>query len=98
MALKDQKEVLKAWIDGETIQYKASLEWYDCIKFTDVEDFSVFQNEGTYRIKPKEIVTTTYIKRDIGATHATYSNGSKTPNLKLTWSPDGETLIKAEVI
>lgn len=79
MALKDQKDVFIAWINGETIQSKLwDNNWYDCIKFTDVEDFSVFQNEGTYRIKPKELVTTTL--------------------LKLTWSPDGKTLIKAEVI
>ena len=96
---EDQKEVLKAWIDGSVIEYyNSSLkQWLDCSEFKDC-DVVKFDSNDTYRIKPKNIVTTTYIERDIGTTHATYSNGSKTPNLKLTWSPDGQTLIKAEVI
>jgi hypothetical protein len=102
MALKDQKDVFIAWINGETIQSKLwNNNWYDCIRFTDVEDFSVFQNKGTYRIKPKELVTTTLITYGCTSSNTgfhTTNTRSQIPNLKLTWSSDGETLLKAEVI
>ena len=101
---EDQKEVLKAWIDGSVIEYynKSLRQWFDCSEFKDC-DIVKFDSNDTYRIKPKNIVTTTYIKitdypgqeRD---THVTFSGSNMTQNLKLTWSPDGKTLIKAEVI
>ena len=102
MALKDQKEVLIAWINGETIQYQdqdTNGSWSDCAKFCEVN--SIRLDESTYRIKPKEIVTTTCIKRDVlnEGFHLTYSIGHYHPaNLRLTWSPDGKTLLKAEII
>lgn len=96
---EDQKEVIKAWIDGATIQCKCGdSDWYDIRNFEDYVRV-YFNDDSIYRIKPKEIVTTTYIKRDFTyGLHATYSGALHTHNLILTWSPDGETLLKAEVI
>lgn len=99
MALKDQKDVLIAWINGEDIPYLSSHgDWHDCHNFHEVGSISF--DEFTYRIKPKEIVTTTCIQRDPlnAGSHITYSSGVKTKNLRLTWSEDGKTLLKAEVI
>jgi hypothetical protein len=100
MALKDQKDILIAWINGETIQYQNSNgTWSDCYNFDEIDAISF--DEFTYRIKPKEIVTTTCIKRDVlkEGFHLTYSIGHYHPaNLRLTWSADGITLLKAEVI
>jgi hypothetical protein len=100
MALKDQKEVLIAWINGETLQYQNSNgTWSDCAKFCEVD--SIRLDSWTYRIKPKEIVTTTLIKRDLikEGLHLTYSLNEYHPaNLRLTWAEDGKKLLKAEVI
>ena len=99
MALKDQKDVLIAWINGETLQYLSSNgDWYDCLKFHEVNTLRL--DEFTYRIKPKEIVTTTYIQFDKynAPLHRTFSQDSEKHNLRLTWAEDGETLLKAEVI
>jgi hypothetical protein len=99
MALKDQKDVLIAWINGEDIQWKGQdTLWHECVKFNEVD--RIYLDDLTYRIKPKEIVTTTCIQRDVSnaGLHVTYSTGVKTHNLRLTWSEDGETLLKAEVI
>jgi hypothetical protein len=99
MALKDQKDVLIAWINGEDIQINMGNEWKDCSKFRTYDTIGV-GGPYEYRIKPKEIVTTTCIQRDPlnAAAHITYSSGVKTKNLRLTWSPDGKTLLKAEII
>jgi len=99
MALKDQKDILIAWINGETLQYQNSNgTWSDCKKFCEVESISL--DQITYRIKPKEIVTTTYIQFDKfnAPLHSTYSGTVYKHNLRLTWSEDGITLLKAEVI
>jgi hypothetical protein len=97
MALKDHKDVLIAWINGEILQYRNSNgTWSDCVKFREVT--SIRLGEFTYRIKPKEIVTTTYIQQTEGVLHSTHTNSVFHHNIKLTWSPDGETLLKAEVI
>ena len=97
---EDQKEVLKAWIDGVAIQYQSTDgSWGDCHDYGECE--RVFFNDcSVYRIKPKNIVTTTYIERttDGRNLHNTYSDNIMKRNLKLTWSTDGKTLIKAEVI
>ena len=68
--------------------------WSDCAKFCEVN--SIRLDESTYRIKPKEIVTTTCITFEF-STHPTYTNKG-IDNLRLTWSEDGRTLLKAEVI
>jgi hypothetical protein len=98
MALKDQKDVLIAWINGETIQVNMGTGWKDCAKFSTYDTIGV-GGPYEYRIKPKEIVTTTYIQRDTTKEgyHLTYSSGAF-PNLRLTWSEDGRILLKAEVI
>jgi hypothetical protein len=60
MALKDQKDVLIAWINGETIQYQdqdTNGSWYDYAKFCEVGSIWL-DDEAIYRIKPKEIVNT----------------------------------------
>ncbi len=100
MALKDQKDVLIAWINGEDIQWKGegTHVWYDCWKFDEAD--RIYLDDLTYRIKPKEIVTTTHIKPDSynKGLHITYSGEVYPHNIRLTWSEDGETLLKAEVI
>lgn len=97
MALKDQKDVLIAWINGEILQYQNSNgTWSDCYKFDEAD--SIRFDGSTYRIKPKEIVTTTHIKRD-NSLHRTFTvSDSHKHNLRLTWAEDDETLLKAEVI
>jgi hypothetical protein len=99
MALRDQKDVLIAWINGESIQVKLGDMWYDCDKFDDRGTISV-GGSSEYRIKPKEIVTTTFIQRTSSDTHQTFTRDCLPykHNLRLTWSEDGETLLKAEVI
>jgi hypothetical protein len=99
MALRDQKDVLIAWINGESIQVKLGDVWYDCDKFDDRGTISV-GGSSEYRIKPKEIVTTTHIKFDKynAPLHSTHSRATFPHNLRLTWAEDGETLLKAEVI
>jgi len=97
-----QKEVIKAWLDGETVQYQLGSKWCDCKPYEDA--VRVFFNDDiVYRIKPKNIVTTTFIELDKWYNdkfiHSTSTNQEPNKdNLKLTWSPDGKTLLKAEVI
>jgi hypothetical protein len=99
MALKDQKDVLIAWINGETIQIQLGDNWLDCDPFDKRQNIAV-GGSHEYRIKPKKIVTSTCIERDVRTEgfHVTYSSDMKIHNLRLTWSEDGKTLIKAEVI
>ncbi len=100
MALKDQKDVLIAWINGETIQFKNyNGLWEDCNQFFETDKIYT-DDSHEYRIKPKEIVTTTHIKPDSynKGLHITYSGQVYPHNIRLTWSEDGETLLKAEVI
>ena len=97
--MKDnQKEVLKAWIDGKACEYKytGTDVWADCTPFIELS----FLHGVDYRIKPKELVTTTRIERstEVAGLHTTYSGTIMKHNLKLIWSPDGQTLLKAEVI
>lgn len=100
--MKDnQKEVLKAWIDGEACEYKytGTDTWADCTPFIECNQVS-FLHGVEYRIKPKNIVTTTRIERStqFAGDHNTYRDTIMKHNLKLTWSPDGKTLLKAWVI
>jgi hypothetical protein len=100
MALKDQKDVLIAWINGETIQVNIAGEWRTCPAFISYDTIGL-GGPYEYRIKPKEIVTTTYIERLAdGESHQTYSGKveGNIHNLRLTWAEDGKTLLKAEVI
>jgi hypothetical protein len=99
MALKDQKDVLIAWINGEDIQINRGNGWSTCEKFGSYDTIRV-SGDCEYRIKPKEIVTTTYIQFDKynAPLHRTFSQDSEKHNLRLTWAEDGEKLLKAEVI
>jgi hypothetical protein len=102
MALKDQKDVLIAWINGEVMQVQNSNgTWSDCCEFISIDKISV-NDIFKYRIKPKEIVTTTCIGLETNSyhTHPTYTRypNEHVHNLRLTWSEDGKTLLKAEVI
>lgn len=97
--MKDtQKEVLKAWIDGEACQFRYSGTdvWADCTPFVECNQVS-FLHGVDYRIKPKNIVSTLMIERNLTGGHSTWT-AKYNPNLRLTWSPDGQTLLKAEVI
>lgn len=99
MALKDQKDVLIAWINGETIQVNITGEWRTCPAFISYDTIGL-GGPYEYRIKPKEIVSTTSIQRDRlnSGLHETFSGVNIKHNLRLTWSEDGKTLLKAEVI
>lgn len=96
---QDQKEVLKAWIDGAIIQYKElDGSWRDCNSFEYCEKVNFYKNDE-YRIKPQLYVTETYIStyKDHEVTrHYTYSEPNSSKNLRLTWEDD--KLVKAEVI
>jgi hypothetical protein len=98
MALKDQKDLLIAWINGEDIQINMGTGWKDCGKFSSYDTIGV-GGPYEYRIKPKELVSTTRIEfeSNYGGFHSTYTN-KDIDNLRLTWSEDGKTLLKAEVI
>jgi len=100
MALKDQKDVLIAWINGETIQFKNyNGLWEDCNQFFETDKIYT-DDSHEYRIKPKEIVTTTFISLYPDGGHQTFSGkgDNNIHNLRLTWAEDGKTLLKAEVI
>ena len=96
MALKDQKDVLIAWINGEDIQLNMGTGWKDCAKFSSYDTIGV-GGPYEYRIKPKEIVTKTRIELDNDGWHSTYTHKG-VDNIRLTWSEDDKTLLKAEVI
>jgi hypothetical protein len=95
-----QKEVIKAWIDGETIQWQLNDgSWYDAHAFGDCNRV-YFNDDVVYRIKPVPVVTETLIETYIGyqgdQSHATYSDTNVKKNLRLTW--EDNKLVKAEVI
>jgi hypothetical protein len=97
MALKDQKDVLIAWINGETIEVNLGDQWSECDDFNN--RVKIFVEDGyEYRIKPKEIVTTTLVGRQANGFHSLYSGSEHPHNLRLTWAEDNKTLLKAEVI
>lgn len=100
MKLREKPEVIIAWINGETVQCQhQNGEWRDFPKIDHIFNILLEDAWNDFRIKPKEIVTTTRISKDYDShLHSTYSGAIHTHNLKLTWSPDGETLLKAEVI
>lgn len=92
---ENQKEIIKAWIDGEVIQYKLGSDWSDCNPYEECT--RVYFNDGSiYRIKPKNIVKTTFIEQDGLGGFQTFSFNPQ-PNLRMTFSPEGK-LLKAEVI
>ena len=95
---QSQKEILKAWIDGATIQYKDGSNWFDCNLFDDCQHVW-FNTDVEYRIKPVQVVTETlietWIDREV-TRHITYTDQNTNKNLRLTWE-DGK-LVKAEVI
>lgn len=90
---EDQKKVLKAWIDGATIQYQSSDgSWGDCHNYGDCD--RVYFNDGSiYRIKPKISITEVSVFED--GTNVEINDLFKA-NLRLTFE-NGE-LRKAEVI
>lgn len=97
---EDQKEVIKAWIDGATIQWQSSEHtWSDCFEYGDCNRV-YFNDDVVYRIKPTPVVTETLIETYIGYhgeyRHATYSDTDVKKNLRLTW--EDNKLVKAEVI
>lgn len=96
---EDQREILKAWIDGAVIQYKDGDNWSDCCAF-DSCNRVYFNDDQIYRIKPERFVTETcithYNNSDGKLLHSTYTNNTDAVNLRLTWE-EGK-LIKAEVI
>ncbi len=102
MQLRDKPEVIVAWINGNTVQYKNGDTWGDFPKIDSVHHIILDDAWDDFRIKPKEIVTTTCIGLETNAyhTHSTYTRypNEHVHNLRLTWSEDGETLLKAEVI
>lgn len=100
MKLREKPEVIFAWLNGETVQYKNAGEWGDFPKSNNVPYILLDDAWDDFRIKPKDIVTTTYIQFDKynAPLHSTFSRDSGKHNLRLTWGEDGITLLKAEAI
>lgn len=100
MQLRDKPEVIIAWINGETVQYKNGDTWGDFPKIDSVHHIILDDAWDDFRIKPKEIITTTFIQRSSSDTHQTFTRDCLPykHNLRLTWSENGKTLLKAEVI
>lgn len=99
---QDQKEVLKAWIDGKTIQYQDTTgKWHDCRDYEQC-DVIKFDRNDKYRIKPKILITETRIDYsreryiDTGKFFHDIDTDVEPKNLRLTWYEGN--LIKAEVI
>ena len=90
---KDQKKVLKAWIDGETIQYQSSDGlWRDCLEYVECNRMC-FNDDGIYRIKPKISISEINV---LDGKYGVEINDLFRGNLRLTFE-NGE-LRKAEVI
>jgi hypothetical protein len=100
MRLREKPEVIIAWINGKTVQYKNGDTWGDFPKVGSVHHIILDDVWDDFRIKPKEIVTTTRIELEGSEPilHITYSGVNQKHNLRLTWSEDRKTLLKAEVI
>lgn len=82
-------ELIKAWADGHTIQYKHGYAWWDC-------DYPDWESDEEYRIKPEpKPAVTCYL--DITKDDIFYTDESGA-NIKVII--DGETgeLISAEVL
>ncbi len=89
---EDQKEVLKAWIDGETVQYQLGSYWCDCNPYEECT--RVYFNDGSiYRIKPKISISEINV---FDGKYGVEINDLFRGNLRLTFE-NGE-LRKAEVI
>lgn len=63
------KSIIKAWLDGETVQYKTPIgsEWHTCEHPDNAPMVCYgFHDAYEYRIKPKEKVTCTtgYVNRE----------------------------------
>lgn len=85
MKLREKPEVIIAWLNGETVQYqRSSGAWGDFPEVKDVHTILLDDHWTDFRIKPKEIVTTTRIERDtftgLGL-HSTYSGDIMPHNL-----------------
>jgi len=83
-------EVIKAWADGEIIEYRPNIhyEW-------SARKNPSFNSKGEYRVKPKETVRFLEVRLD-GASQPTLSIYPD-DNLKLTFDDEGK-LLTAEVI
>ena len=90
---EDQKKVLKAWIDGATIQYQSSDgSWGDCHGYGETD--RVYFNDGSiYRIKPEISVSEINV---FDSKYGVEINDLFKANLRLTFE-NGE-LRKADVI
>jgi hypothetical protein len=87
-------ELIKAWADGYTIQYKDGYGWWDW-------DYPDWDGDDEYRIKPEtkpDVVKTICVMNCAGDGVFMCEGFHEIPNLKLTF--DGETgkLKSAEVL
>lgn len=90
---ENQKEVLKAWIDGVAIQHQSSDgSWGDCVEYAKCNHVQ-FNYNDVYRIKPKISVSEINV---FDGKFGVEINDLFKANLRLTFE-NGE-LIKAEVI
>jgi hypothetical protein len=85
MSLTKQEAVL-AYINGETVQFKAGEKWML------VNQYYLFDHYSTFRIKPEKEELVRQLRADWAHT------GKATPNLRLEWHPETYELIKAEII
>jgi len=85
MTLTKQQAAI-AYINGETVQFKAGEKWML------VNQYYLFDHYSTFRIKPEHEELVRQMRVD-------WEKSSKlTPNLRLEWHPETYELIKAEII
>lgn len=84
-------EVIKAWADGEEIEYKESTcsGWKPC-------SVPGFFDSYFYRVKPKNIVVPRHVQYLIDL-RATATQISMYPNVQYTFTPEGK-LVSVEML
>lgn len=98
MKLREKPEVIIAWINGEAVQYKSYEKWGDFPKIDSQYHILLDDVWDDFRIKPKNIVKTTFIEQDgVGGFQTFSSLPEYAHNLRMTFSPEGK-LLKAEAI
>jgi len=85
-------EVIKAWADGEEIEIfiESQFGWCKC-------QFPSWDEENTYRVKPKNIVVPRLVCFSDETTSVLHFDVSKQPNVQYTFNPEGK-LVSVEMI
>lgn len=86
-------EVIKAWADGEEVQYSL-----DGLVWTDLPNPLFANSDAKYRVKPKNITVRRILSYNIRTEMTqtvSFSHGD--PNIEYTFDPDGK-LLDAKVL